>query len=64
MTSDKIFNTLLSTAMDKTGEAAELAYAIYQMLEGDDIGYERGSELLEKYGYLNEDGEWKYGEDD
>ena len=39
----------------------QLAYAIYRMIEGDDGG---GAELLEAFGYTDENGEWKYEEDD
>ena len=58
---DKIFDILLNKSLDKIDEAADLAYALYRLLEGDD--HERASQLLEKYGYVDEDGEWLYDED-
>jgi hypothetical protein len=60
--SDRLFKMTLDKALEKAGEAAELAYAIYRLLEGDDP--EDAAQLLEKYGYTDENGEWKYGEDD
>ncbi len=59
---DKLFDTLLDKALNKAGEAAELAYALYGLLGGDDP--EEAAQLLEQYGYTDENGEWKYGEDD
>jgi hypothetical protein len=61
MTSDRVFDILLTKSLDKIDEAAELAYALYRTLEGDDVD---ASELLRKYGYVDEDGEWLYGEDE
>lgn len=59
---DKFFDKVIDTALSKAGEAAALAYALYQCYEGDDMG--EGAELLHKYGYTDENGEWIYGEDD
>jgi hypothetical protein len=60
--SDKLFDSLLDKALSKAGEAGELAYMLYQVMEGDvpDDIYE----TLHKYGYVNDDYEWKYGDDD
>ena len=58
---NKFFNKTLDIALAKTGESAELAYAIYGLLEGDDPEY--AAQLLEEYGYTYENGEWKYDED-
>ena len=59
---DKFFDKVIDTALSKAGEAAELAYMLYQVMEGDvpDDIYE----TLHKYGYVNDDYEWIYGEDD
>lgn len=57
---DKLFDTLLDKALGKAGEAAELAYALYGLLGGDDP--EDAAQLLEKYGYTDENGEWKYND--
>ena len=59
---DHLFEKTLEKALEKAGEAAELAYALYGLLGGDDP--EDAAQLLEKYGYTDENGEWKYGEDD
>ena len=58
---DKLFDTLLDKALGKAGEAAELAYMLYQVMEGDvpDDIYE----TLHRYGYVNEDYEWKYDDE-
>ena len=58
---DKLFDTLLDEALGKAGEAAALAYALYQCYEGDDMG--EGAELLQQYGYTDENGEWIYGDE-
>ena len=59
---DRLFENSINLMLSKSGEAAELAYLLYQVMEGDvpeDI-----YETLYKYGYINEDYEWKYGDDD
>ena len=56
MTGNKLFDTLLDKALNKAGEAAALAYALYQLLGGDDT--EDAAQLLEQYGYTDENGEW------
>lgn len=61
MTSDKIFDMLTETALKKAGEAAELAYALYRTLEGDDVA---ANEILLKYGYVDDDYEWAYRDDE
>jgi len=58
---DVLFDKLLDKALNKAGEAAELAYALYGLLDGDDP--EDAAQLLEQYGYTDENGEWIYGED-
>jgi len=58
---DVLFDKLLDKALNKAGEAAELAYALYGLLGGDDP--EDAAQLLEQYGYTDENGEWIYGED-
>lgn len=60
---DKLFDTLLDKALNKAGEAAELAYLLYQSLEGDALP-EEIAQALEKYGYVDENCEWKYGDND
>jgi hypothetical protein len=59
---DVLFDKLLDKALNKAGEAAELAYALYGLLGGDDP--EDAALLLQQYGYTDENGEWKYGEND
>ena len=59
---DVLFDKLLDKALNKVGEAAELAYALYGLLGGDDP--EDAAQLLQQYGFTDENGEWKYGEDD
>ena len=59
---DKIFDMVVEKALAKAGEAAELAYAIYGLIEGDDP--EEAAQLLEKYGYVDENGEWIHKDDD
>ncbi len=58
---DSAFNIILEKALAKAGEAAQLAYAIYGLIEGDDP--EEAAQLLEKYGYTDENGEWIYSDD-
>ena len=55
---DKIFEKTVDVDLKKADEASELAYILYQVMEGDvpDDVYE----TLHKYGYVNEDYEWKY----
>jgi len=49
--------------IDWESRANHLAYAIYQLIEGDDPEY--AAKLLEDYGYTDkETGEWIYAEDD
>jgi ABC-type transport system substrate-binding protein len=61
MVDKKFLNKTLDIALAETGEAAELAYAIYGLLEGNDPEY--AAQLLEEYGYTDENSEWKYDED-
>ena len=58
---DNFSDKTLDIALAKIGEAAELAYAIYCLITGGDP--ENATFLLEKYGYTDENGEWKYDED-
>lgn len=52
----------IDVALKHVGELSqksyELAYAIYRLLEGDDG--EHAAQLLEKYCYVDENGEWIY----
>jgi hypothetical protein len=58
---DKFFDVVIEKALAKAGEAAELAYAIYGLIGGD--GPEEAAQLLEKYGYTDENGEWIHTDD-
>jgi hypothetical protein len=51
----------LKTSLSEELEA--LAYIIYQMIEGDDVLDEANEKLL-KHGFVDENGEWIYGEDE
>lgn len=57
---DNMFDRLLDRALNKVGEATELAYALYGLLNGDDS--EGAAQLLEQYGYTDENGEWKFND--
>ena len=59
---DRIFEKSIDLMLAKAGEAAELAYLLYRVAEGDmtDGIYE----TLERYGYVDENHEWKYDEED
>ena len=52
---DKVFEKTVDLALAKAGEAVELAYALHGLIGGDDP--ERAAYLLEKYGYVDENGE-------
>jgi len=58
MSKDPYF-TMLDTALAHVSQHAEradrLAYALYRMIEGDDVG---GLDLLHELGYTDENGEW------
>ena len=60
------FMTMLDTCLkhvsDHAARADRLAYMLYQVTEGDvpDNIYE----TLEEYGYVDENHEWKYDEDE
>jgi hypothetical protein len=58
---DKVLDIVIEKALAKAGEAAQLAYALYGLIGGDDP--EEAAQLLEKYGYVDENGEWIYSDD-
>jgi hypothetical protein len=53
---DKVLDIAIEKALAKASEAAQLAYALYGLIGGDDP--EEAAQLLEKYGYVDENGEW------
>lgn len=55
--SDRIFEKSIELMLAKAGEAAELAWTLYDVLQGD-VGEEVG-ELLHRYGYVDENYKWK-----
>ena len=61
---DRIFDKTLDLMLAKAGEAAELAYMLYDVLGGDrgELSEEVG-DLLLKYGYVDEDYMWKDHDD-
>ena len=61
---DRFFDRTLDLMLAKAGEAAELAYTLYDVLGGErgELGEEVG-DLLLKYGYVDEDYKWKYHDD-
>lgn len=56
---DKLFDTLLDKALGKAGEAAELAFLLYEFLMNDGAYPEEAWDALQRYGYLDENGKWK-----
>lgn len=61
---DRFFDKTLDLMLAKVGEAAELAYMLYDVLGGasGELGEEVG-DLLLKYGYVDEDYKWKEYDD-
>ena len=57
---DKMYVALIEQALRKTGEAAELAFALHGLLGGNDP--DDAAQLLEKYGYTDQNGEWNFNE--
>lgn len=55
---DRIFEKSIDLMLQKAGEASELAYLLYQVMEGDVP--DNIHETLHKYGYVDENYEWKY----
>jgi len=58
----KILMANLKIISDLGDQCDALAYAINGLLEGDDP--EEAAALLQKYGYTDEDGFWKYDEEE
>ena len=50
-----------SLTIDWEERAGRLAYALYRMAEGDDVGWEN---LLTEYEYVDENFEWIYTDDE
>lgn len=42
------------------GRETEIAYMLYRLLDGDTV--DNAYEILEHYGYVDENHEWKYDE--
>lgn len=60
--SDRLMGNLLDKALEAVEREATLAYMLYRTMEGDppDNVYE----TLQKYGFVDENHEWLYDEED
>jgi hypothetical protein len=54
---DRVFDKTLDLMLAYVGEASEIAYVLYQVLQGD---VDDPFSVLEKYGYVDENQEWIY----
>ena len=52
---DRVFDKALDLMLAKAGEASEIAYVLYRVLQGD---VDDPFGVLEKYGYVDENQEW------
>lgn len=52
---DRVFDKTLDLMLAYVGEANEIAYVLYKVLQGD---VDDPFSVLEKYGYVDEDQEW------
>lgn len=62
--SDKMLDTSLKHVAKWAGRCETLAYLLYQSMEGDIGDPDRVYSKLQEYGFVDENHEWIYDEDD